>query len=290
MKTKAIYSFFILFAIAAVMISSTPAAFADHTEVAISTADNDLATPGCVETEVGCYTPNTTTVEVGGVVTMTNADESGIHTFTSGTVDGFAATADETFDSGILQFGDSFEYTADTAGEFPYYCMLHVWMQGVLIVEEEVHAAEAQAEADAAAQAEADAAAQAEADAAAQAEADAAAQAEADAAAQAEADAAPQTHTVDAPAGTSVPGCEETNSCFTPADITINAGDTVEWNNIDTAAHTVTSGSPADGPSGVFDSSLLMADATFAFTFEDAGEYDYFCMVHPWMVGSVSVN
>jgi len=102
--------------------------------------------------------------------------------------------------------------------------------------------------------------------------------------------AAPQTHTVDAPAGTSVPGCEETNSCFTPANITINAGDTVEWNNIDTAAHTVTSGSPADGPSGVFDSSLLMADATFAFTFEDAGEYDYFCMVHPWMVGSVSVN
>ncbi len=102
--------------------------------------------------------------------------------------------------------------------------------------------------------------------------------------------ATPQTHTVDAPAGTSVPGCEETNSCFTPADIIINAGDTVEWNNIDTAAHTVTSGSPADGPSGVFDSSLLMADATFAFTFEDAGEYDYFCMVHPWMVGSVSVN
>ncbi len=102
--------------------------------------------------------------------------------------------------------------------------------------------------------------------------------------------AAPQTHTVEAPAGTSVPGCEETNSCFTPADITINAGDTVEWDNVDTAAHTVTSGSPADGPSGVFDSSLLMADATFAYTFEDAGNYDYFCMVHPWMVGSVSVN
>jgi len=95
---------------------------------------------------------------------------------------------------------------------------------------------------------------------------------------------------VDVPAGTSVPGCEETNSCWSPADITINVGDTVEWDNVDTAAHTVTSGSPADGPSGIFDSSLLMADATYAFTFEDAGEYDYFCMVHPWMVGSVSVN
>ena len=100
----------------------------------------------------------------------------------------------------------------------------------------------------------------------------------------------PTTHTVEIPVGTSVPGCEDTDSCYLPANITINAGDTVEWPNIDTAAHTVTSGSPTEGPSGVFDSSLLMADATFAFTFEDAGEYDYFCMVHPWMIGSVSVN
>ena len=102
--------------------------------------------------------------------------------------------------------------------------------------------------------------------------------------------AGPQTHSVEIPVGTSVPGCEETNSCYLPADITINVGDTVEWPNVDTAAHTVTSGSPADGPSGVFDSSLLMADATFAFTFEEAGSYDYFCMVHPWMTGSVIVN
>ena len=105
-----------------------------------------------------------------------------------------------------------------------------------------------------------------------------------------EAEAEPQTHVVDVPIGTSVPGCEETNACYSPADITINAGDTVSWDNVDTAAHTVTSGSPADGPSGVFDSSLLMASATYAFTFEDAGNYDYFCMVHPWMVGTVSVS
>ena len=100
----------------------------------------------------------------------------------------------------------------------------------------------------------------------------------------------PTTHTVEMPVGTSVPGCEETNACYLPADITINAGDTVEWINVDTAAHTVTGGNPADGPSGVFDSSLVMADATYAFTFDDAGMYDYFCMVHPWMVGTVTVN
>jgi plastocyanin len=102
--------------------------------------------------------------------------------------------------------------------------------------------------------------------------------------------AGPTTHTVDIPKGTSVPGCEESNACYSPADITINAGDTVEWINVDTAAHTVTGGSPADGPSGVFDSSLVMASANYAFTFDDAGSYDYFCMVHPWMVGSVTVN
>ena len=151
-------------------------------------------------------------------------------------------------------------------------------------------AAAAEAEAMAAAQA---AAAEAEAMAAAQA---AAAEAEAMAAAQAAAAeaeamaAGPQTHTVDVPEGTSVPGCESDNSCYLPADITINVGDTVEWNNIDTAAHTVTSGSPANGPSGVFDSSLLMGSASYAFTFEEAGSYDYFCIVHPWMAGTVTVN
>ena len=36
----------------------------------------------------------------------------------------------------ILNFGESFDYNANTVGEFPFYCSLHVWMQGVLIVQE----------------------------------------------------------------------------------------------------------------------------------------------------------
>jgi plastocyanin len=102
--------------------------------------------------------------------------------------------------------------------------------------------------------------------------------------------AGPVTHTVLMPVGTAVPGCEKGNLCYTPAKLPVNKGDTVEWINEDTAAHTVTSGSPAIGPSGVFDSSLVMADATYAFTFEKSGSYGYFCMVHPWMTGSVTVN
>ena len=178
--------------------------------------------------------------------------------------------------------------------------------------------AAAQAEADARAEAAADARAEAAADARAEAAADARAaeaksaadakaaeaksaadakaaaiQAEA-AAIQAEAavaaNAGPQTHIVETAMGSGAPGCETSNACYLPQDITISTGDTVQWDNVDNAAHTVTGGSPSDGPSGVFDSSLLMAGLDYSFTFNDAGSYDYFCMVHPWMVGSVTVN
>ena len=100
----------------------------------------------------------------------------------------------------------------------------------------------------------------------------------------------PKTVSVEIPKGTASPGCEESDACFSPASLTINAGDTVEWINVDTAAHTVTSGSPANGPSGAFDSSLIMGGASFENTFDEAGSYDYFCMVHPWMVGNIQVN
>lgn len=100
----------------------------------------------------------------------------------------------------------------------------------------------------------------------------------------------PVTVEVSLPSGTSVPGCEETNECYIPKTVSINAGDTVSWSNDDTAAHTVTSGSAADGPSGVFDSSLLIAGGTFEHTFDSSGTEDYYCMVHPWMTGSVQVS
>jgi len=95
--------------------------------------------------------------------------------------------------------------------------------------------------------------------------------------------------------GSSTPGCEETNECFIPNPVTIDIGETVTWENVDNAAHTITSGSPTDGPDGVFDSSLIMAPMggqvnTFSHTFDTAGTYDYFCMVHPWMQGTVIVE
>jgi len=131
MKTKAFSSLFVLFAIAAGMVAMTPAAFADHSEVTIVPADGSGA-PGCEETGDGCYIPSTATVDVGGVVIMSNTDTAA-HTYTSGTPgDG----PDGLFDTGLLMAGGSFEYSPDTVGEIDYFCMVHPWMQGVIIVQE----------------------------------------------------------------------------------------------------------------------------------------------------------
>lgn len=82
---------------------------------------------------------------------------------------------------------------------------------------------------------------------------------------------------------------------FTPATVTVAAGDTVTWTvtkAID-EPHSVTSGKPGAADAGTaFDSGIKLTKDrdTFSFTFTTAGEYDYFCTVHPTqMTGHVSV-
>ena len=92
------------------------------------------------------------------------------------------------------------------------------------------------------------------------------------------------------PEGSGVPGCDETNECYIPYHVTASAGTEIIWSNDDTAAHTVTSGTPADGPDGIFDSSILAGGLTFSVTLDQAGEYPYYCIVHPWMIGNITVE
>jgi plastocyanin len=99
----------------------------------------------------------------------------------------------------------------------------------------------------------------------------------------------PAQNNVSIPQGASSPGCDATDECFIPSSITVSVGTTVTWTNDDSAAHTVTSGQDATFD-GIFDSSLFMAGRTFSYTFEDAGTYPYFCFVHPWMKGTVTVE
>ena len=133
MKTKAISSFFVLFAIAAGIVAMTPAAFADHTEVTIETAAGSGA-PGCELTAEGCYIPNTATVDVGGVVIFSNTDTAA-HTFTSGDPT-MPETVQALFDSSLVMAGSTYEWSPTEAGEVPYFCMVHPWMKGLIIVQE----------------------------------------------------------------------------------------------------------------------------------------------------------
>ena len=84
------------------------------------------------------------------------------------------------------------------------------------------------------------------------------------------------------------------NRSFSPNVINVTIGDTVTWTNHDVIPHTVTSGTgPSDPNKGKeFDSGLstpLMPGKTFIHKFTTAGEFPYFCQLHPAMSGKVIV-
>jgi len=99
----------------------------------IETVSESGSSQACVDS--GCYTPSVLTIKSGTVVTMTNTDSFGVHTFTSGTVDGFTPQPDGMFDSKVLMSGDFYERKFSQKGTYDYYCTLHTWMTGQIIVE-----------------------------------------------------------------------------------------------------------------------------------------------------------
>ena len=130
MKTIAIGSFFVLFAIVVGM--GAPSAYADHPTATVSNALGS-SVPGCEETNE-CFIPHTVTIDIGGEVTWTN-DDNAAHTATSGSA---ADGPDGHWDSSLVLAGDSFSFVFDgfESGEYPYFCMVHPWMEGVVIVQE----------------------------------------------------------------------------------------------------------------------------------------------------------
>ncbi|MBV9860239.1 MAG: cupredoxin family copper-binding protein [Alphaproteobacteria bacterium] len=73
---------------------------------------------------------------------------------------------------------------------------------------------------------------------------------------------------------------------FGPAVMTVARGTTVTWTNKDDDPHTVAS----DGDPKLFKSPALDTDQSFAFTFNEAGTFKYFCTIHPRMRGTVVVQ
>ncbi len=91
-------------------------------------------------------------------------------------------------------------------------------------------------------------------------------------------------------------GCELDDSCFEPYITRISIGDTVTWINNDDAIHVVVSGDPnlkslkylEDGE--LFDSGFLKTNESFSYIFDQEGTFGYFCTLHPWMNGYVTVG
>jgi plastocyanin len=98
------------------------------------------------------------------------------------------------------------------------------------------------------------------------------------------------------PAGTKVSIVEEASEmgdqAYDPNPVKIKSGDSVTWTNDDSQIHTVTSGTGSDDPNlgKDFDSSMLSQNQTFSHKFTTAGEFPYFCQLHPTMVGKVVVS
>ena len=73
------------------------------------------------------------------------------------------------------------------------------------------------------------------------------------------------------------------NFTFSPAELKVKVGDTVTWTNHDDIPHTVVS-------AGKFRSKAMDTDNAFSFTFTAAGDYKYFCSLHPHMTGMITVE
>ena len=80
-----------------------------------------------------------------------------------------------------------------------------------------------------------------------------------------------------------------TTDAFSPNPIQVSVGSTVTWTNNDSVIHTVNSGT-SPTLSGLFSSPIMNPQDTFEYTFTEAGEVPYFCMLHPNMVGTVNVS
>ena len=78
---------------------------------------------------------------------------------------------------------------------------------------------------------------------------------------------------------------------FDPKSISVKTGEEIAWINSDGMMHTVTEGNASDGPvANGFDSGVLHMGQEFKALFDDPGQYEYYCIFHPFMKGDISVT
>src|SRR5215212_1058053 len=82
------------------------------------------------------------------------------------------------------------------------------------------------------------------------------------------------------------------NKYYDPSPANVAVGTTVTWTNNDSTLHTVYSGSPDDSANGgkLFQSTYMAKGKTFEHKFDTAGTFDYYCTLHPFMIGQIVVK
>jgi nitrite reductase (NO-forming) len=91
-----------------------------------------------------------------------------------------------------------------------------------------------------------------------------------------------------------VPGASAPNNpkFYDPSPTNVAVGTTVTWTNNDATLHTVYSGTPDDSANSgkLFQSTYMAKGQTFEHKFDTAGTFDYYCTLHPFMLGKIVVS
>jgi plastocyanin len=95
------------------------------------------------------------------------------------------------------------------------------------------------------------------------------------------------TAKIDLTHSTSSPVCKADDTCFTPSDVTILKDGIVTWYNPDSYMHDIESGTPSN-PDNRFDLHVMPGES-IQKSFKTSGIYKYFCSLHPWATGSITV-
>ena len=159
MKITALTSLFVLLSVVS-MVAIAPSAFADHTEVTIEGVIGAGSDMECDVTDNCWSTGRAVSIAVGGEITFLNTDNTP-HSLSSGSTAGATDYWPVVLVMAPIDGNaQSQSFTLDSAGEYPFFCMVHPWMVGTITVEDEAADAAAEAaEAEATAEAEAAAAA-----------------------------------------------------------------------------------------------------------------------------------
>lgn len=200
------------------------------------------------------YVPSTISVSLLETITWTNEDDTE-HTVTSRT--------SGIFNSGLFGTSQSFSHQFIIDGTYEYFCQLHPWMTGTVIVGKG-----------------------------------------GDVITPPEPTPQPPSDPNSFPSPVPTPptqnpsqfivtipsgAAEQTiTEFYSPNSISVKVFDSILWQNSDIGFHTVTSGKGSSD--GLFDSGLFGPAKSFSFQFNKAGNFDYFCVVHPWMTGSIAVQ